>query len=86
MVFKKSLSALVFVLPLVIGTDLCLGKYQCADHAAGASISRRSDVPSECAFLLPIVDTLVDDLFTNECGDAVCLDFPLNNIGLTVPV
>ena len=54
--------------------------------AAGASISRRSDVPKECAFLLPIVDTLVDDLFTNQCGDAVRLDSPINNIALTMPV
>ena len=54
--------------------------------AVGASISGRSNVPKECAFLLPIVDTLVDDLFTKECGDAVRLDSPINNIALTVLV
>lgn len=54
MAFKKSLVALVFALPLVLG----------------ANIAKRSDVPEKCAFLVPIVKTLADELFTNECGDA----------------
>jgi cytochrome c peroxidase len=55
MVFKKALAALVFTLPLVLGL----------------TINRRAAVvPAKCAFLLPIADDLLDNLFTNECGDA----------------
>jgi cytochrome c peroxidase len=54
MTLKKSLSALVFALPLVLGL----------------SIKQRAAVPEACAFLLPIADDLLDNLFTNECGDA----------------
>jgi hypothetical protein len=54
MAFKKGLSALVFALPLVLGL----------------SIKQRTAVPEKCAFLVPIADDLLDNLFTNECGDA----------------
>jgi cytochrome c peroxidase len=56
MVFKTALSALVFALPAVLSL----------------SIRRDADalVPEKCAFLLPIRDDLLDNLFTNECGDA----------------
>ncbi|KAF8871620.1 hypothetical protein CPB84DRAFT_1900685 [Gymnopilus junonius] len=50
----KQVSALALTLPLVLG----------------AAIERRAAVPQECAFLLPIVDDLMDNLFENECGDA----------------
>ncbi|KAF8889513.1 hypothetical protein CPB84DRAFT_1849313 [Gymnopilus junonius] len=50
----KSISALVLALPVVLG----------------AAIDRRATVPQECAFLLPIVDDLMNNLFENECGDA----------------
>jgi cytochrome c peroxidase len=50
MAFKKSLSALVLALPLVLGV----------------SIKQRN----ACDFLQPIADDLLDNLFTNECGDA----------------
>jgi len=72
MAFKKSLAALVFALPLVFGTRLFfLVNIDALTIFAGASISQRSDVPEKCQFLVPIVNTLVEDLFTNECGDAV---------------
>src|ERR1700678_2647956 len=75
MAFKKSLAALVFALPLVFGTRLFfLVNIDALTIFAGASISQRSDVPEKCQFLVPIVNTLVEDLFTNECGDAVGLD------------
>jgi cytochrome c peroxidase len=51
MAFKKSLSALIFALPIVLGL----------------SIQQRVD---KCAFLEPIRDDLLENLFTNECGDA----------------
>ncbi|PPQ72767.1 hypothetical protein CVT26_003149 [Gymnopilus dilepis] len=50
----KTLSALLFALPVVLGR----------------AIDRRASVPAQCAFLLPIVDDLMDNLFENECGDA----------------
>jgi len=59
MAFNKALSALVFALPLVLG--LSVSKRQAEADAL---------VPEKCAFLLPIRDTLLNDLFTNECGDA----------------
>jgi hypothetical protein len=54
MVFKKAFSALIFALPLVLGL----------------SIKRQTAVPEQCAFLVPIAEDLLDNLFTNECGDA----------------
>jgi len=35
----------------------------------GVAIDRRA-VPEQCAFLVPIVEDLADNLFDNECGDA----------------
>jgi len=35
----------------------------------GAVINRQA-VPEQCAFLVPIVEDLTDNLFDNECGDA----------------
>jgi len=55
MAFKKSLSALVFALPLVLGLSI-----KRADTALNP----------KCAFLEPIRDDLLKNLFTNECGDA----------------
>jgi hypothetical protein len=78
MAFKKSLVALVSAFPLVLGTRLffLVNIDAILTIVAGASISTRNHVPEKCKFLLPIVDNLVHNLFTNECGDAVGLDAP----------
>jgi len=55
MAFKKSLSALVFALPLVLGLNI---------KRAETALNPK------CAFLEPIRDDLLDNLFENECGDA----------------
>jgi cytochrome c peroxidase len=55
MAFKKSLSALIFALPLVLGLSI--------KRAATA-------LNPKCAFLEPIRDDLLNNLFSNECGDA----------------
>jgi cytochrome c peroxidase len=55
MAFKKSLSALVFALPLVLGLNV---------KRATTTLNPK------CDFLKPIADDLLDNLFTNECGDA----------------
>src|ERR1700678_3716483 len=78
MAFKKSLAAVVLALPLVFGSTqlFFLVNIDVLTILAGASISRQSDVPEKCQFLVPIVDNLVDNLFTNECGNAVGLYAP----------
>jgi cytochrome c peroxidase len=53
MVFKKSLSAFVFALPLVLGL----------------SVKRDTAFDQRCEFLRPIRDDLLKNLFENECGD-----------------
>jgi cytochrome c peroxidase len=55
MAFKKSLSALIFALPVVFGLNI--------KRAATA-------LNPKCAFLEPIRDDLLENLFSNECGDA----------------
>jgi len=54
MAFKKSLSALVFALPLVFGL----------------AVKRDTAFDERCEFLRPIRDDLLKNLFSNECGDA----------------
>jgi len=53
MAFKKAFSALVLALPLVL--------------VDGLTVKRTTN--DKCSFLVPIVQDLQDNLFTNECGD-----------------
>src|ERR1700678_1300190 len=77
MAFKKSLFALVPALPLVLGTYLSLlWKIDALTIVEGVGLPKRDYVPEKCAFLVPIIETLVEETFTKECGDAVGLDSP----------
>lgn len=49
----------------------------------GVVVERRAAVPKQCEFLLPIVDDLQDNLFENECGDAVSFSLYLIYLILT---
>ena len=81
MVFNIALSAFVLALPLLSAN----GKFmtsnsqnacvQCHFLAARTKRSMCSDgrsaaVNSACCALFPVVDDIVDNLFTNECGDS----------------
>ena len=74
MAFKKSLAALILTLPLVLGRNLFFSK-----NVDVLTIMMIAASPSQvrankaCAFLEPIVDDLLENLFDNECGDTVSL-------------
>ena len=75
MVFKKSLAALVLALPLVLGMNLFFSKNVDVLTVIAASPSQvRSN--AACNFLEPIKQDLIENLFDNECGDAVGLSSP----------
>jgi cytochrome c peroxidase len=57
MAFKKSLSALIFALPVVLGLTV-------------KRVTTTAALNPKCDFLKPIAEDLLDNLFTNECGDA----------------
>lgn len=83
MVFIKALlTSLVLAVPLVLGRYLLhLVNIDVLTISAGASTAQR--VPEACQFLLPIVQDIQDNLFTNECGDSVCPNFLVMYIALT---
>jgi hypothetical protein len=70
MAFKKSLAALFFALPLVLGTNLYFRNNVNVLTTVAASPTKRSTNPA-CAFLEPIKKDLIDNLFDGKCGDAV---------------
>ena len=77
MAFKKSLAALVFALPLVFGTNLYFSNnVDVLTTVVAASPAKRSNNPA-CNPLVPIVQDLVENLFDDECGDAVSVFFSL---------
>ena len=72
MTFKKSLAAVVFALPFVLGTDLFFIEKIDALIIVAGSPAKRS-----CNFLESIIKDLTKNLFDNgECGDAVSLLSP----------
>jgi manganese peroxidase len=76
MAFKKSLAALVFALPLVFGTNLYFrNNVNVLTTIVAASPARRSNNPA-CDFLEPIKQDLIENLFDDECGDAVSVFSP----------
>ena len=82
MAFKKSLAALVFALPLVLGMSLFFSKNADVLNMIAASPSQvRSN--AACNFLEPIKADLLENLFDNECGDTVSIFFSLLSIYLT---
>ena len=72
MVFKKSLAALVLALPLVLGMSLFFNENVHILIVVAGLPSKRALNP-KCAFLEPIKADLIENLFTNECGDTVSL-------------
>ena len=71
MAFKKSLAALVFALPLIFGMNLFSDKnHDVVLTMVAASPTGRN---AACDFLEPIKADLIENLFDNECGDAVSL-------------
>ena len=77
MAFKKFLAALVFAVPVVLGMHLFfLNKLiilKCSCMVAG--LPGKRGLNPKCEFLQPILTDLVENLFTNECGDTVSLFF-----------
>lgn len=72
MAFKKYLAALVLALPLVLGMNLFLSKNVDVLNMISASPRKVRPNPA-CDFLEPIKKDLIENLFTNECGDTVSL-------------
>jgi hypothetical protein len=70
MAFKKSFAALICTLPLVFGMNLFSSKNVDSLTMVAASPAKRT-VSTQCAFLEPIKQDLLENLFENECGDAV---------------
>ena len=72
MVFKKSLAALAFALPHILGMNLFFSK-----NVDLLTIILLVALPSKrnsaCDFLEPIKQDLLENLFDNECGDTVSL-------------
>ena len=75
MVFKKSLAALVFALPLILGMNLIFSKN--VDSLTMISLAALPNKRNAaCDFLEPIKQDLLENLFDNECGDTVSLLSP----------
>ena len=74
MPFKKSLAALVLALPVVFGMHLFF-KQNIVMLIRLAGLPSKRGLNPKCEFLQPILTDLVDNLFTNECGDTVSLFF-----------
>jgi hypothetical protein len=75
MVFKNLiyLAAFVFAFPLILGIDLFfLERRWMYSSSFAASPTKQSS----CNFLEPIKKDLIENLFDNECGDAVSLLSP----------
>ena len=70
MVFKKSLAALLLVIPLALGIKPILQQKFDVLTMIAASPSELQE-RSACSFLGPIVDDLIENLFDNQCGDTV---------------
>lgn len=75
MAFKKTLAALIFALPLVLGMNLFLFSSKSVDMLTmiAASPSKVQSKSAACDFLGPIMTDLLDNLFDNECGATVSL-------------
>jgi hypothetical protein len=72
MAFSKYLAALVLSLPLVLCMNLFFSKIVDVLNMIAASPSQvRSSSALACDFLEPIKTDLIENLFENECGDAV---------------
>ena len=75
MAFQKSLAALLLALPLVLGMNLFFSKNVDVLTMIAASPSQVRSTNAACSALPAIVSDLVENLFDNECGDAVGLLF-----------
>ncbi|KAF8882764.1 manganese peroxidase 3 [Gymnopilus junonius] len=62
MAFKKGFSALVFAFPTVLGLVSPQKRAVCSDGTTVAN--------AQCCNLVQVRDDLINNLFTNECGDA----------------
>lgn len=71
MTFKKSLAALAFALPVVLGVNLSFSENDDVDVLTMVVASPAKGSDPACDFLEPIKQDLIENLFTNECGDAV---------------
>ena len=76
MAFKKYFATLVLALPLVLGMNLSFSKNVDVLNMISASLSKVRRNNPACDFLETIKDDLIENLFTNECGDTVSLLSP----------
>ena len=75
MAFKKYLAALVLALPSILGMNLFLaGMFDVLNMISALPTTPSNN--SACDFLEPIKTDLIENLFTNECGDTVGLLSP----------
>jgi hypothetical protein len=70
MAFKKSLAAVFFALPFILGINLFFREKIDVLIIVAASPTKRH---GSCNFLEPIKADLIENLFDNECGDGVSL-------------